>query len=68
MVQSANMAFGLCPMLTQGAIEALAATLGHTQSLHTNSLDEAIALPTDGPVESLVLHTRRLDLAAPRIL
>jgi methylmalonyl-CoA mutase len=29
------------------AIEALAAVLGHTQSLHTNSLDEAIALPTD---------------------
>ncbi len=29
------------------AIEALAATLGHTQSLHTNALDEAIALPTD---------------------
>ena len=28
-------------------IEALAATLGGTQSLHTNSLDEAIALPTD---------------------
>jgi len=28
-------------------IEALAASLGHTQSLHTNSLDEAIALPTD---------------------
>ncbi len=28
-------------------IEALAATLGHTQSLHTNALDEAIALPTD---------------------
>jgi methylmalonyl-CoA mutase len=28
-------------------IEALAAALGHTQSLHTNSLDEAIALPTD---------------------
>ncbi len=28
-------------------IEAMAATLGHTQSLHTNSLDEAIALPTD---------------------
>ncbi|MDD3144007.1 MAG: methylmalonyl-CoA mutase [Candidatus Cloacimonetes bacterium] len=28
-------------------VEALAATLGHTQSLHTNSLDEAIALPTD---------------------
>ncbi len=29
------------------AIEAMAATLGHTQSLHTNALDEAIALPTD---------------------
>lgn len=29
------------------AIEALAAALGGTQSLHTNSLDEAIALPTD---------------------
>ncbi|MCD6180928.1 MAG: methylmalonyl-CoA mutase [Candidatus Cloacimonetes bacterium] len=28
-------------------IEALAATMGHTQSLHTNALDEAIALPTD---------------------
>ncbi|PAW75893.1 MAG: methylmalonyl-CoA mutase [Verrucomicrobia bacterium Tous-C9LFEB] len=28
-------------------IEAMAASLGHTQSLHTNSLDEAIALPTD---------------------
>lgn len=28
-------------------MEAMAATLGHTQSLHTNSLDEAIALPTD---------------------
>ena len=29
------------------AVEALAAVLGHTQSLHTNALDEAIALPTD---------------------
>ncbi|MCL1855293.1 MAG: methylmalonyl-CoA mutase, partial [Clostridia bacterium] len=28
-------------------LEALAAALGHTQSLHTNALDEAIALPTD---------------------
>ena len=28
-------------------IEALGAALGHTQSLHTNALDEAIALPTD---------------------
>ncbi|MBQ9478571.1 MAG: methylmalonyl-CoA mutase [Selenomonadaceae bacterium] len=29
------------------AMEAMAAALGHTQSLHTNALDEAIALPTD---------------------
>jgi methylmalonyl-CoA mutase len=33
--------------ITRTCLEALAATLGHTQSLHTNSLDEAIALPTD---------------------
>jgi methylmalonyl-CoA mutase len=29
------------------AVEAMAAALGHTQSLHTNALDEALALPTD---------------------
>src|SRR5713101_2961671 len=29
------------------AIEAMAATQGHTQSLHTNAFDEALALPTD---------------------
>src|SRR5712675_691361 len=29
------------------AIEGMAATQGHTQSLHTNALDEALALPTD---------------------
>ena len=33
--------------VTRTTIEALAAALGGTQSLHTNSLDEAIALPTD---------------------
>ncbi|WP_404423439.1 methylmalonyl-CoA mutase [Nibricoccus sp. IMCC34717] len=33
--------------IARTAVEALAAALGHTQSLHTNSLDEAIALPTD---------------------
>ncbi|SDD58506.1 heterodimeric methylmalonyl-CoA mutase large subunit precursor [Algoriphagus faecimaris] len=33
--------------IARTAIEALGATMGHTQSLHTNSLDEAIALPTD---------------------
>ena len=33
--------------ITRTQIEAMAATHGHTQSLHTNSLDEALALPTD---------------------
>jgi len=33
--------------VTRTCIEALAASLGHTQSLHTNALDEALALPTD---------------------
>lgn len=33
--------------ITRTAVEALGAAMGHTQSLHTNSLDEAIALPTD---------------------
>lgn len=33
--------------ITRTSVEALAAALGHTQSLHTNALDEAIALPTD---------------------
>ncbi|KRF59756.1 methylmalonyl-CoA mutase [Bacillus sp. Soil745] len=33
--------------VSRTCIEAMAAVLGHTQSLHTNALDEAIALPTD---------------------
>ncbi len=33
--------------VTRTCMEAMAAALGHTQSLHTNALDEAIALPTD---------------------
>ncbi|HIF14855.1 MAG TPA: methylmalonyl-CoA mutase [Bacteroidetes bacterium] len=33
--------------ISRTCIEAMAAVMGHTQSLHTNSLDEAIALPTD---------------------
>ncbi len=33
--------------IVRTCIEAMAAALGHTQSLHTNALDEAIALPTD---------------------
>jgi len=33
--------------ISRTCVEAMAAALGHTQSLHTNALDEAIALPTD---------------------
>ena len=33
--------------VTRTCVEAFAAAMGHTQSLHTNALDEAIALPTD---------------------
>jgi methylmalonyl-CoA mutase len=33
--------------IVRTCLEAMAATQGHTQSLHTNSLDEALALPTD---------------------
>lgn len=33
--------------ITRTCVEAMGAVLGHTQSLHTNALDEAIALPTD---------------------
>ncbi len=33
--------------IARTAVEAMGAALGHTQSLHTNALDEAIALPTD---------------------
>jgi methylmalonyl-CoA mutase len=33
--------------VTRTCLEAMAAAIGHTQSLHTNALDEAIALPTD---------------------
>ena len=33
--------------VTRTCVEAMAATQGHTQSLHTNALDEAIALPSD---------------------
>jgi hypothetical protein len=47
-------------------IEALAAALGGTQSLHTNSFDEALALPTDFSAHlarntQLILQVRELD-------
>jgi methylmalonyl-CoA mutase len=38
-------------------IEAMAATQGQTQSLHTNALDEALALPGDFS-ERLAIHTQ----------
>ena len=38
---------GVANNITRTHLEALAAVHGHTQSLHTNSLDEALALPTD---------------------
>jgi methylmalonyl-CoA mutase len=38
---------GVFNNVTRTCLEAMAATQGHTQSLHTNALDEAIALPTD---------------------
>ncbi|HEX2240864.1 MAG TPA: methylmalonyl-CoA mutase family protein [Actinomycetota bacterium] len=41
------------------ATEALAAVLGGTQSLHTNSLDEVLALPTDEAVE-IALRTQQI--------
>src|SRR6202011_3722623 len=41
------------------AVEALAAVLGGTQSLHTNSYDEALALPTEEAV-TLALRTQQI--------
>jgi methylmalonyl-CoA mutase, N-terminal domain len=45
--------------LVRTAIEALAAVLGGTQSLHTNSFDEALALPTEHAVR-LALRTQQV--------
>ncbi|MGH9478849.1 MAG: acyl-CoA mutase large subunit family protein [Terriglobales bacterium] len=45
--------------LTRVALQALAAVLGGTQSLHTNSLDEALALPTAEAV-TLALRTQQI--------
>ncbi len=41
------------------ALQALAAVLGGTQSLHTNSMDEALALPTEGAVQ-VALRTQQI--------
>ena len=41
------------------ALQALAAVLGGTQSLHTNSLDEALALPTEQAV-TIALRTQQI--------
>ena len=45
--------------IVRTAIEALAAVLGGTQSLHTNSFDEALALPTEHAVR-LALRTQQV--------
>jgi methylmalonyl-CoA mutase N-terminal domain/subunit len=45
--------------IVRTAIEALAAVLGGTQSLHTNSFDEALALPTEDAVR-IALRTQQL--------
>ena len=45
--------------ITRTAIEALAAVLGGTQSLHTNSYDEALALPTEDAVR-IALRTQQV--------
>jgi methylmalonyl-CoA mutase, N-terminal domain len=45
--------------IVRTAIEALAAVLGGTQSLHTNSFDEALALPTEDAVK-LALRTQQV--------
>jgi methylmalonyl-CoA mutase, N-terminal domain len=45
--------------ITRTAIEALAAVLGGTQSLHTNSWDEALALPTENAVR-IALRTQQI--------
>ena len=41
------------------AVQALAAVLGGTQSLHTNSMDEAVGLPTEGAVQ-IALRTQQI--------
>jgi len=45
--------------ITRTAMEALAAVLGGTQSLHTNSMDEALALPTE-KAASIALRTQQV--------
>jgi methylmalonyl-CoA mutase N-terminal domain/subunit len=45
--------------IVRTALEALAAVLGGTQSLHTNSYDEALALPTEGAAR-LALRTQQV--------
>src|SRR5437660_11952235 len=45
--------------IVRTAIEALSAVLGGTQSLHTNSMDEVLALPTERAVE-IALRTQQI--------
>jgi methylmalonyl-CoA mutase len=45
--------------VTRTLIEAMAASLGHTQSLHTNALDEAIALPVLREIRNYTCRMKR---------
>ena len=45
--------------MVRTAVEALAAVLGGTNSLHTNALDETLALPTEGSAE-IALRTQQV--------
>ena len=51
--------------IVRTAIEALAAVLGGTQSLHTNSFDETLALPTEHAAR-LALRTQQVIAARDR--
>ncbi|MGV3658736.1 MAG: methylmalonyl-CoA mutase [Prosthecobacter sp.] len=54
--------------IVRTTVEALSAVLGHTQSLHTNSLDEAIALPSDAAariaLQTQLILQQETDLCA----
>ena len=56
--------------VTRTCVEAMAATQGHTQSLHTNSLDEALALPTDFSARiarNTQIQLQKQELSAKRL-
>ena len=50
--------------IVRTSLEAMAAVLGGTQSLHTNSYDEALALPTEEAVR-VALRTQQIIASSP---